>query len=219
MSLHPLHFEVKRLSNTGEIAGVASNYDPDSGGDQVVPGAFAKSLASKPDGVPMLWAHNPDEPIGRWDTLTENASGLHVAGSLVMSVPKAREVFDLLQAKAVNGLSIGYRTVQADYDQNTGIRMLKQLDLMEISVVTFPMNTGAKVVQVKADDLTTEREFEKFLRDAGFSRERAKILTKQGFVPASANQRDAEQAAVSDIIASIRAQTNIFSKGYHHGTD
>jgi HK97 family phage prohead protease len=204
--IHPMHFEVKSLSDDGAIVGIASTYDVDQGGDQVVPGAFAKSIASKPDGVPMLWSHQPDQPIGKWTNLTENANGLQVAGNLIMGVSKARETFDLLKAKAVNGLSIGYRTVEADYNQATGVRLLKQLDLMEISVVTFPMNTGAKVLTVKADEITTEREFERFLRDAGFSRDRARVLTK-GFVPAPKHQRDADEQVASELLRTIRAHT------------
>jgi HK97 family phage prohead protease len=212
--LQPFKFEVKSLSASGEIEGFASTYTVDQGGDKVMPGAFAKSIAARPGGVPMLWSHRPDEPIGLWTALTENKAGLYVKGALVMTVAKAQETFDLLKAKVLSGLSIGYRTVKADFDQQTGVRQLKELDLQEISICTFPMNPEARVVAVKAADITSEREFERFLHNCGFTRTRAKILAK-GFVPATKGQRDADQAEVSEIVASIRAQSSKLSKGDH----
>ncbi|EJW11714.1 phage prohead protease, HK97 family [Rhodovulum sp. PH10] len=202
--LQPLKFEVKALGDTGEVEGYASTYDLDEGGDQVVRGAFAKSLATKADGVPMLWSHDQDAPIGRWDALTENGRGLYVKGRLLLGLAKAKETYELLRERVATGLSIGYKTVRSDRDNKTGTRLLREVDLYEISVVTFPMNTGARVIAVKSEEITTEREFERFLRDAGFARERAKLYTSKGFVPAEDVRRDAERAAVSDLARFIR---------------
>ena len=209
--LQPFSFELKRLADTGEIEGFASTYDLDHGGDQVVLGAFAKSLSAKADGLPMLWSHNVDEPIGKWDALTENARGLHVKGRLLLGVSKAREVYELLREKVVSGLSIGYKTIRADRDQKTGARLLKEIDLYEISVVVFGMNPNARIVAVKSDEIDTERDYEQFLRDAGFARSRAKLLSK-GFVSADDVRRDAERTEVSSLARFISERAASLAK-------
>ena len=208
--LQPFRFELKSLAETGEIEGFASTYDVDRGGDQVMRGAFAKSVAAQPDGIPMLWSHHVDEPIGRWTELTENASGLHVKGKLLLALAKARETYELLRAQVVTGLSIGYKTVRADWDQNIGARLLKEIDLFEISICVFGMNPNARIIAVKTDEITTERDYERLLRDVGFARARAKLLSK-GFVSADDALRDAERTKVSDLARFISERASSLS--------
>ncbi|SDB31511.1 HK97 family phage prohead protease [Bauldia litoralis] len=138
----------------GTFSGYASLFGKaDLGRDVVLPGAFRASLARRgPAGVRMLFQHDPNTPIGVWKTIAEDGRGLHVAGQLAAGVAKAREVLALMRAGALDGLSIGYRTVRGRTDAKTGIRSLIEVDLWEISVVTFPMLPEARVEAVKSDD-------------------------------------------------------------------
>lgn len=119
----------------------------DQGGDVVLPGAYAASLARMArEGrrVKMLWQHDPGRPIGLWDEVREDAVGLRVKGRLLTDLAQGREAAALLAAGAIDGLSIGYRTVRAERDAK-GQRMLAELDLWEVSLVTFPMQVEARV--------------------------------------------------------------------------
>ena len=131
-----------------EISGYASLFgDVDQGGDVVERGAYAASLKAvnaAGRSVKMLWQHDPAQPIGIWDEVREDAKGLWVKGRLLDSVAKGREAAALIAAGAIDGLSIGYRTVKAT--KNTkGQRLLSELELWEVSLVTFPMLPSARV--------------------------------------------------------------------------
>ncbi|WP_133772970.1 HK97 family phage prohead protease [Enterovirga rhinocerotis] len=130
-----------------EFEGYASLFDiPDLGRDIVLRGAFAESLGRRgPAGIRMLWQHDPAEPIGRWLSVAEDRRGLRVRGRLNPAVGRAREIAALLREGAVDGLSIGFRVVEADRDRARGLRRLIRVDLWEISLVTFPMLPGARV--------------------------------------------------------------------------
>ncbi len=129
------------------IEGYASLFGAcDQGGDVVGHGAYAASLAAlAKDGrrVKMLWQHDPARPIGVWDEVREDARGLFVRGRVLTEVATGREAAALLAAGAIDGLSIGYRTVKAAKD-GKGRRILSQLELWEVSLVTFPMLPGAR---------------------------------------------------------------------------
>ncbi|GJE52665.1 hypothetical protein GOFOIKOB_5739 [Methylobacterium tardum] len=129
----------------GHFTGYASLFGvPDLGHDVVVPGAFAASLARRgPAGVRLLFQHDPAEPIGRWLTLREDARGLRVEGQLNLAVQRAREVDALMRQGGLDGLSIGFRTLLARPGAG-GARRLHQVDLWEISLVTFPLQPGAR---------------------------------------------------------------------------
>ncbi len=130
------------------IEGYASLFgDPDRGGDIVTRGAYAaslKRLANEGRAVRMLWQHDPGQPIGVWDEVREDARGLYVKGRLLDGVERAREAAALIAAGAIDGLSIGYRTVKAVKDDK-GRRLLQELELWEVSLVTFPMLPSARV--------------------------------------------------------------------------
>lgn len=140
-----------RASAAGIIEGYASLFDvADTGGDIVAKGAFARSLARRgAAGVKMLWQHNATEPIGVWTAIVEDTKGLKVTGRLDLSVARAREALSLLRAGAVDGLSIGFKTERATTDKANGLRRLLAIDLWEISIVTFPMLTQARIEAVK----------------------------------------------------------------------
>ncbi|HXJ00564.1 MAG TPA: HK97 family phage prohead protease [Micropepsaceae bacterium] len=141
-----------RLSGLGVdgFEGYASVFGARDGiGDIVAPGAFAASLRRRgPSGVRMLYQHFAYEPIGVWDEIKEDARGLYVRGHLVMEVERARDVAALLREGALGGLSIGFKTVRAKKEAATGTRTLLQVDLWEISVVTFPLLEAASVTAV-----------------------------------------------------------------------
>jgi uncharacterized protein len=143
-----------RLSELGVAGfeGYASLFNARDGVDDVVaPGAFAASLRRRgPSGVRMLYQHFAHEPIGVWDAIAEDSRGLYVRGSLVMDVERARDVAALLREGALGGLSIGFKTERARRDPASGVRTLIQVDLWEISVVTFPLLENAAVTAVGA---------------------------------------------------------------------
>ncbi|KQP88081.1 HK97 family phage prohead protease [Methylobacterium sp. Leaf117] len=130
----------------GHFTGYASLFGvPDLGRDVVAPGAFAQSLAARSvAGVRMLWQHDPAEPVGRWLRLREDARGLRVAGQLNLAVQRARELDALLRDGSLDGLSIGFRTLRARPERG-GNRRLEAIDLWEISLVTFPLQAGARI--------------------------------------------------------------------------
>ena len=146
------HATLSAVEADGTFSGYASLFGKaDLGRDLVMPGAFRASLGKRgAAGVKMLFQHDPNEPIGVWTEIREDASGLYVKGRLTTGVERAREVLSLMRAGALDGLSIGYRTVRGRTDAKTGIRSLIEVDLWEISVVTFPMLPEARVSQVKA---------------------------------------------------------------------
>lgn len=135
------------LLDEGVFEGYASLFDvPDLGRDVVAPGAFAESLARRgAAGIRMLWQHDPAQPIGRWLSLAEDARGLRVRGRLNLSVRRAREIAAMLAEGDIDGLSIGFRTVEARSERGTRLRRLIKVDLWEVSVVTFPLLPGARL--------------------------------------------------------------------------
>lgn len=136
------------LNDGTEIAGYASLFNvEDKGGDLVQKGAYQASLErlSKAGGkVKMLWQHNPLQPIGVWESIIEDDKGLLVKGRLIPEVQARREALALLQAGAIDGLSIVYRTVRAE--KSAKGRLLHEVELWEVSMVTFPMLPEARVV-------------------------------------------------------------------------
>jgi len=135
------------MLENGEFEGMASVFgNVDQGNDVVDKGAFTRTLEHKGNTIPLLWHHNPSEPIGV-GIVKQVSKGLAIIGKLNLEVQKAREAHSLLRQKAVKGLSIGFQTVKEKFDG--AIRHLKELKLFEVSVVTFPMNTQANVEGVK----------------------------------------------------------------------
>lgn len=178
--------------DTGEIVGYGSTFggEPDSYGDVIVAGAYAKSLsAHKAKGTmpKMFWQHDANEVIGRWTEAKEDDKGLLLKGKLNMDVQRGREAYSLLKAGDIDGLSIGYRVKDYEADEKSGVWFLKELDLFEVSVVSIGANENATISSVKAarasvelierlgaGDQLSEREFETLLKGAlGFSNSQA----------------------------------------------
>lgn len=130
--------------STGRIEGYAAVFgEPDRGGDVIAPGAFAGSLRDRASSVKLLWQHDPTQPIGVWESIAEDEKGLRVTGRLLTSVACGAEAAALLAAGALDGLSIGYRAVKAE--RAGAHRRLTEIELWEISLVTFPMAEGARL--------------------------------------------------------------------------
>lgn len=138
-------------SGSGVFVGYASLFGRrDSQGDIVLPGAFARSLRRRqPRDVRLLFQHDPAEPVGTWLEMRETEKGLYVEGRLDTNVQRGRELLSLLESGGLDGLSIGFRTVTARRDRASGSRLLVEVDLWEISLVTFPMLAGARVSEVR----------------------------------------------------------------------
>jgi HK97 family phage prohead protease len=140
-----------RIEPDGTVEGYASLFgEIDQARDMVVRGAFADTLAARGvRRIPMLFQHDPSEPVGIWLELREDHRGLFARGRLIPEVARGRELLSLLRAGAVDGLSIGFRTVKGRIDPRTRVRSLMAVDLWEISIVTFPLLAGARVQAVK----------------------------------------------------------------------
>ena len=131
----------------GRFEGYASLYNlRDRSGDVVKPGAFRRTLTAKrPSDIRLLHQHKAEEPIGIWEEIREDARGLFVRGRLILRSPRAAEVWALMREGAIDGLSIGYKTVRAGKTSAPKGRTLFDIDLWEISLVTFPLLAGARV--------------------------------------------------------------------------
>lgn len=204
--------EMKAVTEEGQIEGYGAILgNVDKGGDRIIEGAFAKTLAmhAKNGTRPlMLWNHNSDEPIGVWEEVAEDRKGLKVKGKIVLETARGREVHALLKAQALRGLSIGYRTV-SDSIEN-GIRLIKELDLWEISPVSFPMNAKAGVTAVKSQGGLEEfarrlrdgeppetKEFEDILREAGVPKALATQIASVGYAKAIRSESEGKANEVA----------------------
>lgn len=153
------------LGDDHVIEGYASLFGSvDQGGDVVQPGAYARSLKADRQ-VKMLWQHDPREPIGIWDEVREDKRGLFVKGRLLESVARAREAAALTRAGAIDGLSIGYRTVKATKDDR-GRRLLSEVELWEVSLVTFPMLPEARLEDPREGKSEALHDLAKVFEDA-----------------------------------------------------
>jgi uncharacterized protein len=134
-----------------EIEGYASLFwTRDLNDDVTAAGAFSASLArTGPDGVKMLFQHESGEPVGVWDEIAEDGRGLWVRGRILTVTPQGRLVAALVKAGALDGLSIGFRTVKARPDESGRLRVLTEVELWEVSIVTFPMLPQARIESVR----------------------------------------------------------------------
>lgn len=145
--------EIKSLSEEGRFAGYASLFgNVDSQKDIIERGAFADTLRERGTNIKLLWQHQMDEPIGHIEHLFEDDKGLYIEGRLLLSVQRAREAYELIKTGALEGLSIGYRPDIYTINPETGVRHIRQVDLFEISLVTFPANEEAGITVVKTTD-------------------------------------------------------------------
>lgn len=194
--------EVKEDGGARKISGYGSIFgNVDSYGDIVVPGAFAESIkARKPA---MLWQHRSDMIPGVWDVVREEKKGLYLEGTIA-DTALGGEAYTLTKMGALSGLSIGFSTRNYEIDDKNKVRKLIEVELFEVSLVTFPANPKAQITNVKSLPQTI-REFEDFLREAGYSREDATTVALRGYKALSTRG----EPDAGELIASIRNATHI----------
>jgi uncharacterized protein len=188
--------EIKAVADDGTFEGYGSVFNViDSYRDIVLPGAFSESISehrSKQSMPALLWQHDHKDPIGVWSEMDEDDHGLKLSGRLAMGTQKGRETYELLKMGAVRGLSIGFTVPKGgeEYNEEHSVWHLKQINLWETSIVTFPANEAAQVTAVKSA-IEDPRDFERFLRDVGLTQTQAKRLMAEGYSAICPN-RDGE---------------------------
>ncbi|MBD2800755.1 HK97 family phage prohead protease [Xenorhabdus sp. M] len=191
--------KIKSVSDSGEFEGYGSVFGvKDSYDDIVLPGAFANTLkqwGAKGSLPALLWQHRMDEPIGIYTEMNEDDTGLYLKGRLLIDDdPLAKRAHAHMKAGSLSGLSIGYVLKDWEYDRDKGAFLLKDLDLWEVSLVTFPANDEARVSDVKSafarGDIPSQKSLERILRDVGLSRAQAKAFMAEGY--GALSLRDAE---------------------------
>lgn len=207
-----LQLTIKSVSETGEFEGYGSVFGvKDSHADIIVPGAFQKSLAAwglKGRLPALLWMHDVKEPIGIYTEMREDAVGLYVKGRLLIDAdPLAKRAHAHMKAGSLSGLSIGYVLPDDsyDYDKDKGAWLLKEIDLWEVSLVTFPSNDVARISEVKSllerGETPPPSKVEKALREVGFSGSQAKAFMAKGY--SAIGPREAGQDQALDSIKSL----------------
>lgn len=199
--------EAGTIEGYGSVFGVEDSY-----GDVVVKGAFAETLASSRV-VRMLWQHRSDMPIGKWTEMIEDERGLRAKGVINLKTTWGRDAYEAVKGGDVSGLSIGFRTLERQWNDEEGIRYLKKLELWELSVVTFPANEeagidGAKGFESLADiDGMDVVAIERSLRAGGFSREEAKrLLKRHEHLVVERRQSDTAAAELAAFIKTLRGK-------------
>ena len=211
----------------GSVFGTIDSYN-----DTIKKGAFKQTLrewkAQKKlpklllqHGGGGMFGSNADDmvPIGKWDDMYEDDHGLFMRGHLFdVETDRTKATYAALQAGELDGLSIGFRTRKSSMDEETGVRTLTDIQLFEVSLVTFPANDPARVTGVKTDGgLPTEREFERFLRrEAGFTEEQAKTIIAKGYRQVRREAMPSEEACI-DLLESIR-RFGAVAGAQRHGT-
>ncbi|WP_096785878.1 phage major capsid protein [Rhodobacter sp. CZR27] len=198
-----LDLEIKfQSTEAGLIAGYASPFggEPDSAGDVVARGAYAASLKAHREAGTMpllLWQHDPTQPVGRWLDMREDEKGLHVTGRLVLETMRGAEAYALLKAGALNGLSIGYRTKRAERLPG-GARLLTEIDLIEISLVSIPAASSARITSVKTAAVAAPSAAR-----AASNRSRIMADEQKAAAPEAANDIEDRMTAVEETVASL----------------
>lgn len=203
--------KIKSVSDSGEFEGYGSVFGvKDSYDDIVLPGAFANTLkqwGEKGSLPALLWQHRMDEPIGIYTDMKEDETGLYLKGRLLIDDdPLAKRAHAHMKAGSLSGLSIGYILKDGEYDRTKAAFLLKDLDLWEVSLVTFPANDEARVSEVKSafarGDIPTQKSIERVLRDVGLSRVQAKAFMAEGYQALS--PRDVDTVSALNALKSLK---------------
>ncbi|CDL83169.1 primosome assembly protein PriA [Xenorhabdus szentirmaii] len=201
---------IKSVSDSGEFEGYGSVFGlKDSTDDIVLPGAFANTLKQwkEKGSLPaLLWQHRMDEPIGIYTEMKEDETGLYLKGHLLIDDdPLAKRAHAHMKAGSLSGLSIGYVLKDGEYDRTKAAFLLKDLDLWEVSLVTFPANDDARVSNVKSafarGDIPNPSHIERVLCDVGLSRTQAKAFMAGGY--GTLLLREAEAASALNALKSL----------------
>lgn len=203
--------EIKELSEAGYFEGYASMFGvQDSDGDVIVKGAFKESIkkARESGKMPkMLWQHDHKQIIGKWLEMQEDDNGLWVKGRLIMEVHQGKEAYILLKEGVLDAMSVGFNIPD---DGATGIRgrAIEKAELWETSLVTWGANPEALVTSVKSI-----KDFERFLRDAGYSRKQATAIASHGYKAASGQGDPETDQETLQALQTLKAKIEELSHG------
>ena len=193
------------IDGDGSFEGYASVFDvTDSDGDIIQKGAFSKAVQLMHDGTTrpkMCWQHNWWELIGTWKEMAEDDKGLKVKGQLFLDLERGREAHILMKAGEIDSMSIGFDPIVAEKIK-TG-DLIKEVDLWEVSLVTFPANDQATITQSKS-----VRDFENYLRDAGYSRKDAVTIASHGFKAILKNQGEPDYREIVQSLNNLQTIIN-----------
>jgi len=155
-----LRFDIKEIGDEGTFNGYASTRKKDLHGDIVDKGAFNHTINMSGGRVPLLWFHDPTSPIGMTTMLQEDERGLYMEGTLDLDTAKGRDVLSGMRKGYIDRTSIGFRTVKDEWNSDADARVIKEVELLEISPVTrnFAANDGALITGVKSADLSSLAE-------------------------------------------------------------
>lgn len=214
------------------IKGLASTFgNVDRVGDIVAKGAFIKSLMER---MPkMLNQHNTDEVLGAWDKAYEIESGLVVEGRMPKGNTLVENIVPLIKMNAIDSMSIGFGTKISEYDNDTGIRTLKEVELWEVSIVTFPANEKAKIMSMKnangqdkdekmidvsrAESVLTKKDFEDMLKETGCFTKKARVILAKHFKEEIQGEPDNDKRSESVVLKELLTQIENTKKGLSHG--
>lgn len=182
------------------ISGYASTWDVDQGDDKILRGAFAETLSSKASRVKVLWQHDSGTPIGKPRVMREDDRGLYTE-SYIARTSKGDEALELAKEGIVDSMSIGFTLSADDVEMDEdGVRMIRKINLMEYSLVTWAMNEAAVITAVKS---VRPKEIERVLREAGIAKPQAKAIAAAGYRALREADDDATVDQVADAIKSF----------------
>jgi HK97 family phage prohead protease len=210
-------FEMKQMSDSGVFTGLGSVFgNIDQGSDIVAKGAFTKGLQNmqaKGRMPALLWQHRSGEPIGAYKSIEETDAGLIVQGQLALKTQRGAEAYELMKMGAISGLSIGGFSKADDYDAKNMIRTIKEFELFEVSVVTFPMNDSARISAIKSiQEIGDLSGAEAYLREVGaVSRSEAKALVSRILSIARREVVSDESEEFKSLCESLKKRTRVFS--------
>ncbi|WP_440061480.1 HK97 family phage prohead protease [Pseudomonas syringae] len=199
-------FEVKAVDDAGNFEGYASVFNNvDLGDDVILPGAFTKVKATRAGRLKLALFHDLTRLVGSAE-FTQDAHGLFLKGKINLAVSYARDAYELMKEGTLDSMSIGFNTLLSSYEERAGrqIRIIKEAELWEASIVPFGMNPEATITDVKSDI----RLFEKALRERmGLSQKEAAAVASLGY---TAVHRDGG-AADTVIVDELKAISQLFN--------
>lgn len=202
-------FEIKAVDEAGNFEGYASVFNNiDLGDDIILPGAFIKVKTTRTGQLKLALFHDLTRLIGAAD-FKQDDHGLFLKGRVNLKVSYARDAYELMKDGTLDSMSIGFNTITSAWEEREGrsIRVIKEAELWEASVVPFGMNPEAQVISVKSDI----RHFESALRERmGLSQKEAAAVASLGY---PALHRDGDKAA-TEIVDGLKAVSQLFTSHF-----
>lgn len=202
-------FEIKAVDEAGNFEGYASVFNNiDLGDDIILPGAFTKVKTTRTGQLKLALFHDLTRLIGAAD-YKQDDHGLYLRGRVNLKVSYARDAYELMKDGTLDSMSIGFNTITSAWEEREGrsIRVIKEAELWEASVVPFGMNPEAQVISVKSDI----RHFESALRERmGLSQKEAAAVASLGY---PALHRDGAKVA-TEIVDELKAVSQLFTSHF-----